>query len=105
MKKWILCECSARGIWDSREGQQPFLPNPDGIWDRTTTLRLLLIGAVLTAFAPCNAIFFSVSVASAPSASTAATVASPSIPVSVGGMVLPSGVITIQVRAFVKTGL
>ena len=34
---------SARGNWDSREGQQPFRPNPN--WDRTTTLRRLLIGA------------------------------------------------------------
>ena len=36
---------SARGNWDPREGQQPFLPNPNGIGDRTTTLRRLLIGA------------------------------------------------------------
>ena len=28
-----------------REGQQPFRPNPNGVGDRTTTLRLLLIGA------------------------------------------------------------
>ena len=38
---------SARGNWDPREGQQPFRPNPNGAGDRTTTLRRLLIGAVL----------------------------------------------------------
>ena len=37
---------SARGNWDPREGQQPFRPNPNGVGDRTTTLRQLLIGAV-----------------------------------------------------------
>ena len=37
---------SAQGNWDLREGQQPFRPNPNGVWDRTTTLRRLLIGAV-----------------------------------------------------------
>ena len=36
----------ARGNWDPREGQQPFRPNPNGVGDRTTTLRRLLIGAV-----------------------------------------------------------
>ena len=36
---------SIRGNWDPREGQQPFRPNPNGAWDRTTTLRRLLIGA------------------------------------------------------------
>ena len=36
---------SARGTWDPREGQQPFGPNPNGVGDRTTTLRRLLIGA------------------------------------------------------------
>ena len=41
-----LCEGSARGNWDPREDQQPLLPNPNGVWDRTTTLRRLLIGAV-----------------------------------------------------------
>ena len=41
-----LCEGSARGNWDPREGQQPFKPNPNGVGDRTTTLRWLLIGAV-----------------------------------------------------------
>ena len=37
---------SARGNWDPREGQQPFRPNSNGIGNRTTTLRRLLIGAV-----------------------------------------------------------
>ena len=37
---------SARGNWDPREGQQPFQPNSNGVGDRTTTLRRLLIGAV-----------------------------------------------------------
>ena len=36
---------SAPGNWDPREGQQPFRPNPNGVGDRTTTLRRLLIGA------------------------------------------------------------
>ena len=36
---------NAQGIWDSREGQQPFRTNPNGVGDRTTTLRRLLIGA------------------------------------------------------------
>ena len=40
-----LCERSARGNWDPREGQQPFRPNPNEVGDRTTTLRRLLIGA------------------------------------------------------------
>ena len=35
----------ARGNWDPREGQQPFRPNPNGVGDRNTTLRRLLIGA------------------------------------------------------------
>ena len=35
---------NARNNWDPREGQQPFRPNPNGVGDRTTTLRLLLIG-------------------------------------------------------------
>ena len=34
---------SARDNWDPREGQQLFRPNPNGVWDRTTTLRRLLI--------------------------------------------------------------
>ena len=36
---------SAQSNWDSRESQQPFRPNPNGVGDRTTTLRGLLIGA------------------------------------------------------------
>ena len=36
---------NARGNWDPREGQQPFRSNPNGVGDRTTTLRRLLIGA------------------------------------------------------------
>ena len=36
---------SAWGNWDPQEGQQPFRPNPNGVGDRTTTLRRLLIGA------------------------------------------------------------
>ena len=36
---------SARSNCDSREGQQSFRPNPNGVRDRTTTLRRLLIGA------------------------------------------------------------
>ena len=36
---------SARGYWYPRESQQPFRPNPNGVGDRTTTLRRLLIGA------------------------------------------------------------
>ena len=37
---------SAWGNWDIREGQRPFRLNPNGVGDRTTTLRQLLIGAV-----------------------------------------------------------
>ena len=37
---------SARGNWDPQEVQQPFRPNPNGVGDRATTLRRLLIGAV-----------------------------------------------------------
>ena len=44
-RKNRLCEGSARGNWDPRERQQPFEPNPNGVGDRTTTLRRLLIGA------------------------------------------------------------
>ena len=36
---------SVRGNWDPREGQQPFRPRPNGVGDRTTTLRRLLVGA------------------------------------------------------------
>ena len=38
-------KASARGNWDSREVQLPFRLNPNGVGDRTTTLRRLLIGA------------------------------------------------------------
>ena len=38
---------SAWGNWDPREVQQPFRPNPSRVGDRTTTLRWLLIDAVL----------------------------------------------------------
>ena len=31
--------------WDRWKGQQPFRPNPNGVGDRTTRLRRLLIGA------------------------------------------------------------
>ena len=41
-----LCEGSARGNWDLQEDQQPFSPNPNGVRDRTTRFRRLLIGAV-----------------------------------------------------------
>ena len=41
-----LCEGNAEGNWDPREGQQLFRPNPNGVGDRTTTLKWLLIGAV-----------------------------------------------------------
>ena len=44
-KKNDLYEGSARGNWDPWEGQQPFRPKPNGVGDRTTTLRWLLIGA------------------------------------------------------------
>ena len=42
-----LCEGSvfSRGGWDPLEGQQPFRLNPNGVGDRTATLRQLLIGA------------------------------------------------------------
>ena len=40
---------SARGNWDPRKVQQPFRPNPNGVGDRTTTLRRLLIGAAADA--------------------------------------------------------
>ena len=41
---------SARGNWDPREVQQPFRLNLNGVGDRTTTLRRLLICAVLATF-------------------------------------------------------
>ena len=37
---------SARGSWDLQKGQQLFRPNPNGVGDRTITVRWLLIGAV-----------------------------------------------------------
>ena len=37
---------SARGNWDPREGQQSFRTSPNGVGDRTTTLRRLLFGVV-----------------------------------------------------------
>ena len=43
---------SAWGNWDSREVQQPFQPNPNGVGDRTTMLRRLLIGAANELLAP-----------------------------------------------------
>ena len=39
-----LFEGSALDNWDPREGQQRYQPNSNGIGDRTTTLRRLLIG-------------------------------------------------------------
>ena len=36
---------SAWGNWEPWDGQQPFWSNPNGIGDRTTMLRQLLIGA------------------------------------------------------------
>ena len=36
---------NAQGNWDLREVQEPFRPNPNGVGDRTITLRRLLIGA------------------------------------------------------------
>ena len=43
-------EGSSRGSWDPREGQQPYRPNPNGVGNRTTTSRRVLIGAVLLEF-------------------------------------------------------
>ena len=40
-----LCEGGARGNWDLQEDQLPLRPNPNGVVDRTITLRRLLIGA------------------------------------------------------------
>ena len=47
-----LCEGSARGNWDPRGGQQPFRPNPNGVGDRTTTLRQLLTRAAFSFLRP-----------------------------------------------------
>ena len=44
-RKYCLYEENGRGNWNSREGQQPFLPNLNGVEDRTPTLMQLLIGA------------------------------------------------------------
>ena len=49
---------SARGNWDSREGQQPFRPNPNGAGDRTTTLRRLLIGTDCCACSASHTLWF-----------------------------------------------
>ena len=43
-QKNSLCEGSAQGNWDSREGQQPFRPDPNEVGDRIITWRWLLIG-------------------------------------------------------------
>ena len=40
-KKNNYYEESARDNWDPRENQSPFRPNPNGIGNRTTTLRRL----------------------------------------------------------------
>ena len=40
-----LCEGSPQGNWDLQETQRPFPPNPNGVRNRTTTLRRLLSGA------------------------------------------------------------
>ena len=45
-RKNDLREGNAWGNWDPREGEQPFRLNPNGVGDRTITLRRLLIGAV-----------------------------------------------------------
>ena len=45
-QKNSLYEGSARSNWDHRESQQLFQLNPNGVRDRTTTLRRLLIGAI-----------------------------------------------------------
>ena len=44
-RKNDLWERSDHGNCDPREDQQPFRPNPNGIGDRTSTLKRLLIGA------------------------------------------------------------
>ena len=45
-EKMVCVGGNAQGNWDPREYQQPFWPNSNGVGDRTTTLRRLLIGAV-----------------------------------------------------------
>ena len=52
MQLHCLCEGSAQGNWDPREGQQSFRPNSNGVGDRTTTLRRLLIGAAFSFLRP-----------------------------------------------------
>ena len=42
--KKSLCEGSTRSNWDPRKSQQLFRPNQNGVGDRTTTSRQLLIG-------------------------------------------------------------
>ena len=42
----FLCEESARGNWDPREGQQPFQPNPNGVSLGWEELRILLAAFV-----------------------------------------------------------
>ena len=46
---WQKCfaQGNARGNWDPPEDQQSFRPKPNGIGDRITTLRRLLIGTGL----------------------------------------------------------
>ena len=41
----MVYKVNTRDNWDSWEGQQPFRPNPNGVGNRATTLRRLLIGA------------------------------------------------------------
>ena len=45
-RKNSLCEGSGWGNCDPRKDRQPFRLNPNGVGDRTTTLRRILIGAV-----------------------------------------------------------
>ena len=57
MGEVYLCEGSALGNWDNGEGQPRWvgptiiLAQPTGVEDRTTTVRRLLFGAILLAFA------------------------------------------------------
>ena len=44
-EKWFVWG-SPRDNWGTREDQQPFRPNPNGVGESTTTLRRLLIGSV-----------------------------------------------------------
>ena len=45
VKKIGLRKGSAWGSWDPQEGQQLFRSNPNGVRDRTTMLRWMLVGA------------------------------------------------------------